>query len=163
MRIGRIVGRHPRAVPQHKADIEPVGFANMREEWAKDVEAVLRRTCGAYSAIRRLNRWPLATFAAAMLMEAMIIAIDGPAASGKGTLGKRLAAHYRFRHLDTGLLYRAVAKAVLDAGGKPEDSAAAIAAARDFKAAWIEDALSRATGSAAPPRSSPLFPMSGPP
>ena len=73
-------------------------------------------------------------------METMIIAIDGPAASGKGTLGKRLAAHYRFRHLDTGLLYRAVAKAVLDAGGKLEDSAAAIAAARDFKAAWIEDA-----------------------
>ena len=41
----------------------------------------------------------------------MIIAIDGPAASGKGTLGKRLAAHYGFRHLDTGLIYRAVAKA----------------------------------------------------
>ena len=39
----------------------------------------------------------------------MIIAIDGPAASGKGTLGKRLAAHYGLRHLDTGLLYRAVA------------------------------------------------------
>jgi len=46
----------------------------------------------------------------------MIIAIDGPAASGKGTLGKRLAEHYGLRHLDTGLLYRAVAKAVLDAG-----------------------------------------------
>ncbi len=46
----------------------------------------------------------------------MIIAIDGPAASGKGTLGKRLAAHYGLRHLDTGLLYRAVAKSVLDAG-----------------------------------------------
>ncbi len=46
----------------------------------------------------------------------MIIAIDGPAASGKGTLGKRLAAHYHFRHLDTGLIYRAVAKAVMDAG-----------------------------------------------
>jgi len=46
----------------------------------------------------------------------MIIAIDGPAASGKGTLGKKLAAHYGFRHLDTGLLYRAVAKALLDAG-----------------------------------------------
>ena len=46
----------------------------------------------------------------------MIIAIDGPAASGKGTLGKRLAAHYGLRHLDTGLIYRAVAKAVLDAG-----------------------------------------------
>ena len=41
----------------------------------------------------------------------MIIAIDGPAASGKGTLGKKLAAHYGLRHLDTGLLYRAVAKA----------------------------------------------------
>ena len=36
----------------------------------------------------------------------MIIAIDGPAASGKGTLGRRLAAHYGFRHLDTGLIYR---------------------------------------------------------
>ena len=51
----------------------------------------------------------------------MIIAIDGPAASGKGTLGKKLAAHYSFRHLDTGLLYRAVAKAVLDAGHAPGD------------------------------------------
>ena len=46
----------------------------------------------------------------------MIIAIDGPAASGKGTLGKRLAAHFGLRHLDTGLIYRAVAKALLDAG-----------------------------------------------
>ncbi len=51
----------------------------------------------------------------------MIIAIDGPAASGKGTLGKKLAAHYGLRHLDTGLLYRAVAKAVLDAGKPPQD------------------------------------------
>ena len=41
----------------------------------------------------------------------MIIAIDGPAASGKGTLGKRLAKHYGYRHLDTGVIYRAVAKA----------------------------------------------------
>jgi cytidylate kinase len=46
----------------------------------------------------------------------MIIAIDGPAASGKGTLGKRRAAHYGLRHLDTGLIYRAVAKALLDGG-----------------------------------------------
>jgi len=59
----------------------------------------------------------------------MIIAIDGPAASGKGTLGKKLAAHYRLRHLDTGLLYRAVAKTVLDAGKRPEDESAALAAA----------------------------------
>ncbi|MFL6838403.1 MAG: nucleoside monophosphate kinase, partial [Bradyrhizobium sp.] len=46
----------------------------------------------------------------------MIIAIDGPAASGKGTLGKRLAKHYGYRHLDTGVIYRAVAKSLLDAG-----------------------------------------------
>ena len=59
----------------------------------------------------------------------MIIAIDGPAASGKGTLGKRLAAHYGLRHLDTGLIYRGVAKAVLDAGHAPHDRARAIAAA----------------------------------
>jgi CMP/dCMP kinase len=59
----------------------------------------------------------------------MIIAIDGPAASGKGTLGKRLAAHYGLRHLDTGLIYRAVAKAVLDAGHSPGNRARAVAAA----------------------------------
>ena len=45
-----------------------------------------------------------------------VIAIDGPAASGKGTLGRRLAEHFGFSHLDTGLTYRAVAKALLDAG-----------------------------------------------
>jgi cytidylate kinase len=60
----------------------------------------------------------------------MIVAIDGPAASGKGTLAKRLAAHYGLRHLDTGLLYRAVAKAVLDAGHHADDRRAAVAAAK---------------------------------
>ncbi len=60
----------------------------------------------------------------------MIIAIDGPAASGKGTLGKRLAAHFGLRHLDTGLIYRAVAKALLDAGHRLDDVAQATAAAR---------------------------------
>jgi cytidylate kinase len=60
----------------------------------------------------------------------MIIAIDGPAASGKGTLGKRLAAHFGLRHLDTGLLYRAVAKALLDAGHRLEDRDRAVAAAQ---------------------------------
>ncbi len=69
----------------------------------------------------------------------MIIAIDGPAASGKGTLAKRLAAYYDFEHLDSGLLYRAVAKAVLDAGGTPDDKAAAIAAARTFDPARYPD------------------------
>ena len=60
----------------------------------------------------------------------MIIALDGPAASGKGTLGKRLARHYGLRHLDTGLIYRAVTKALLDAGHPPADRARAVAAAQ---------------------------------
>ena len=51
----------------------------------------------------------------------MIIAVDGPAASGKGTIAKALAAHYGLPHLDTGLLYRAVGIAVLRAGGDPSD------------------------------------------
>jgi CMP/dCMP kinase len=62
----------------------------------------------------------------------MIIAIDGPAASGKGTLGKRLAAYYHFRHLDTGVIYRAVAKALLDAGADLTDEALAVAAALEL-------------------------------
>ena len=61
----------------------------------------------------------------------MIIAIDGPAASGKGTLAKRLAAHYGFKHLDSGLLYRGVGKAVL-MEGRLGDVAAAIAAAQVY-------------------------------
>jgi cytidylate kinase len=81
----------------------------------------------------------------------MIIAIDGPAASGKGTLGKRLAAHYGLRHLDTGLLYRAVAKAVLDAGARPDDAARATAAAKSLDPAAFDEAAlkSQAIGEAA--------------
>ncbi len=60
----------------------------------------------------------------------LIIAIDGPAAAGKGTLARRLAAHFALPYLDTGLLYRATARRVLDAGGNPADPAAAAAAAR---------------------------------
>jgi cytidylate kinase len=70
----------------------------------------------------------------------MIIAIDGPAASGKGTLGKKLAAHYGFRHLDTGLLYRAVAKALLDAEHAANDEARAIAAAKAIDPARFDEA-----------------------
>jgi cytidylate kinase len=62
----------------------------------------------------------------------MIIAIDGPAASGKGTLAKRLAAHYGFRHLDTGVIYRAVAHALLSTGADLQDEAAAVRAAEDI-------------------------------
>jgi cytidylate kinase len=60
----------------------------------------------------------------------MIIAIDGPAASGKGTLAKRIAAHHGLPHLDTGLLYRAVAQALVEAALPLDDEAAAIRAAR---------------------------------
>jgi len=69
----------------------------------------------------------------------MIIAIDGPAASGKGTLGKRLAAHFGLRHLDTGLLYRAVAKALLDAGHRLDDKTQAVTAARALNPAGFDE------------------------
>ena len=62
----------------------------------------------------------------------MIIAIDGPTASSKGTLGKRLAQHYGYRHLDTGVIYRAVAKALLDQGFELTDEARAVAAAMEL-------------------------------
>jgi cytidylate kinase len=59
----------------------------------------------------------------------MIIAIDGPAAAGKGTLARRIAAALSLPYLDTGLLYRAVGRLVLDAGADPADPAAAVEAA----------------------------------
>jgi cytidylate kinase len=60
----------------------------------------------------------------------MIIAIDGPAASGKGTIARRLAAHYGLPHLDTGLLYRATARLLLDRGERLDDPERAVTAAR---------------------------------
>jgi CMP/dCMP kinase len=81
----------------------------------------------------------------------MIIAIDGPAASGKGTLGKRLAAHYGLRHLDTGLLYRAVAQAVLSAGRPLDDVACAASVAQTLDPAQFDEAAlkTHAAGEAA--------------
>ena len=81
----------------------------------------------------------------------MIIAIDGPAASGKGTLGKRLAGHFGLPHLDTGLLYRAVAKALLDAGHSPEDRMRARAAAEALDPSRFDEAAlkAQAVGAAA--------------
>lgn len=64
-----------------------------------------------------------------------VVAIDGPAAAGKGTLARRLAAALGLAYLDTGLLYRAVGRLVLDAGATPDDPAAAEAAARRLTAA----------------------------
>ena len=65
----------------------------------------------------------------------LIIAVDGPAAAGKGTLARRLAATLGLPYLDTGLLYRAVARRVINSGGDPADAAAAEAAARSLHAA----------------------------
>jgi len=72
-----------------------------------------------------------------------VIAIDGPTASGKGTLAKRIAAHYGFAHLDTGALYRAVGYTVLQTGGDPGDEAAATAAAKSLDLGAIPDAALR--------------------
>jgi cytidylate kinase len=73
----------------------------------------------------------------------MIIAIDGPAASGKGTLAKRLAAHFGFHVLDTGLLYRAVARDIERAGFHLGDRWAALAAARCLDPATLDDPVLR--------------------
>ncbi len=64
----------------------------------------------------------------------MIIAIDGPAASGKGTLARGVAAALGFAHLDTGMIYRAVAARVLAAGKDPRDATAALRAAQALEA-----------------------------
>jgi cytidylate kinase len=69
----------------------------------------------------------------------MIIAIDGPAASGKGTLARRIAKLYGLNYLDTGLIYRAVARDVLRAGQTTADAAAAAAAARALDPATLDD------------------------
>lgn len=69
----------------------------------------------------------------------LTIAIDGPAASGKGTLAKRIAAHYGLACLDTGLLYRAVGRDVLEAGSSLDDEKAAAAAARALDPATLDD------------------------
>jgi CMP/dCMP kinase len=69
----------------------------------------------------------------------MIIAIDGPAASGKGTLGKLIAAHYGFAYLDTGALYRAVARDMAARGEDPADPQAALASASRLDPATLDD------------------------
>jgi cytidylate kinase len=80
----------------------------------------------------------------------MIIAVDGPAASGKGTIARALAAHYSLPHLDTGLLYRAVGIAVLEAGGDPASAVDALHAAQRLSSALDDPGLkSEAAGKAA--------------
>jgi len=76
----------------------------------------------------------------------MIIAIDGPAASGKGTIGKRVAVHYRLAYLDTGSLYRAVARDTLARGDDPADEAAAVVSAKRLDPATLDDPKLREPG-----------------
>lgn len=76
----------------------------------------------------------------------MIIAVDGPAASGKGTLARRLADRYGLAYLDTGALYRAVALAVLKSGKSAADEAAAVEAARRLDRSAIVDDEIRGAG-----------------
>lgn len=73
----------------------------------------------------------------------MIIAIDGPAASGKGTIARRLAVRYCLPHLDTGLLYRAAAAALIGAGRDLYDESAAVAAARGLGLTEFDEDLLR--------------------
>jgi len=85
-------------------------------------------------------------------MKSFVIAVDGPAASGKGSLATRLGARYGLPVLDTGLLYRAVGMGVLDAGGSLDDEAAAEAVARALDASHLVDTdrlTSREAGEAA--------------
>jgi cytidylate kinase len=80
-----------------------------------------------------------------------LIAVDGPAASGKGTIAEGLARLYGYPHLDSGLLYRAVAAAVLEKGGDLDDAAAAGAVARTLGMEGLDDPAlrSREAGEAA--------------
>lgn len=73
----------------------------------------------------------------------LIIAIDGPAASGKGTISRAVAAEYALPLLDTGILYRAVGQQLRDAGHDLNDAGAATAIARIFEPSWLEDSRLR--------------------
>jgi cytidylate kinase len=70
----------------------------------------------------------------------MIIAVDGPAAAGKGTIARALARHFGYHFLDTGALYRMVGLSVLKAGGAPISVTAAISAAKHLKPESFSDA-----------------------
>ena len=69
----------------------------------------------------------------------MIIAVDGPSASGKGSISRRLAAHFGLPYLDTGLLYRAVARDMLDQGLPLDDEDAAVRAAKSLDLSGLDD------------------------
>jgi cytidylate kinase len=76
----------------------------------------------------------------------MIVAIDGPAASGKGTIAKRVAAHYGLAYLDTGTLYRAIARDTLARGGDPADAGEALQSAKALDPSTLGDPSLRKPG-----------------
>ncbi|MDE0538467.1 MAG: (d)CMP kinase [Rhodospirillales bacterium] len=78
----------------------------------------------------------------------MIIAVDGPAASGKGTLTRRLAEHFGLARLDTGLLYRAVGFRIIEEGDDPEETAIAVAAAERLQASDLNNPALRGEAAA---------------
>lgn len=80
------------------------------------------------------------------MIPGMIIAVDGPTASGKGTIAKALAAHFGLPHLDTGLLYRAVGRQVALNGGNPDNPADALAAC-EFPDSLLADPVLRSEAS----------------
>ncbi|MBY0421063.1 MAG: (d)CMP kinase [Parvularculaceae bacterium] len=86
-----------------------------------------------------------------MSNQSFVVALDGPAASGKGTLAERIAREFNFAHLDTGILYRGVAACLLAAGADPSDTRAAAEAARRFSLQAIAglDVRTREIGAAA--------------
>jgi cytidylate kinase len=88
----------------------------------------------------------------------MIIAVDGPTASGKGTIAQRLAAHYGLKRLDTGALYRAVGLALLDADRDPTNAEAAEAAARALDLSAIDENRIRTAAAGAAASKVAVFP-----
>jgi CMP/dCMP kinase len=89
-----------------------------------------------------LLKGPVAAYAKSVTQQFashLVIAVDGPAASGKGTIARALARRYGLPHLDTGKLYRATGLAVRLAGGRPEDAALAAAAARNLDPELLDD------------------------
>lgn len=82
------------------------------------------------------------------LTQFLVIAVDGPAASGKGTIASRLASHFGLPYLDTGLLYRAVGMSVLAAGGDLDDGAFAGEVARNLDLSGLSEDEGLTTGEA---------------
>jgi CMP/dCMP kinase len=124
-------------VPHHRCQCGPGQGRNGRGD-----------RCRRFSfAVHRLLFGVAVDYAAAMtvvhappaLPRPLVIAVDGPAASGKGTIARALAQRFGLPHLDTGKLYRATGLAVRLAGHRPEDAAAAAAAARDLDPALLDD------------------------